>query len=253
MFKTIDAYYGKDGIKLVGYKSQMIAYTLAVLSRVTNKFLDLDSIWNEQCVISPSLYTELGGDMSAIYAKMLMGTSNITYRVKIAYTADNGRKMNKWEVRTVPQSELNKIKGTVLYGVMLLVKQLQPLVWNHILDVDAGIDIGTNSKKAACWTNLISKNIERGIRIPDGIISNTVEEEITPSMSRTIDKANSYDYETWRNLNLWGKSTGILSPKESAFMGSIYWQCKKGKELTFKQSRYALNVLEKAREAGWEE
>jgi hypothetical protein len=36
-------------------------------------------------------------------------------------------------------------------------------------------------------------------------------------------------------------------------MGSIYFWCKRGKELSYKQSRNALRILELAREAGWEE
>lgn len=252
LFRMIDAYYGKDGIKLVGYKSQMIAYTLATLSRITNKSLDLDAIWNEQCVISPSIYAEIGGDLSAIYAKLLTGNENITYRVKVPYTATNGRKLNKWEVRTIAKTEIDKLKSTVLYKVLLLVKQLQPLIWNHLLDVDAGIDISTNSKKSSCWTDLVAKNLDGKVTIPNDIISNAMAQILTPSMSKLIDDANSYDYETWHDINIWGKSTGKINPRDTAFMGSIYFWCKRGKELSYKQSRNALRILELAREAGWE-
>ena len=82
LFKTIDAYFGKDGINLIGYKANMIAFTISVLATITNKALNLDKIWNEQCVISPSVYNELGGDMSSVYAKILTGNGNVTYKFK---------------------------------------------------------------------------------------------------------------------------------------------------------------------------
>ena len=72
-------------------------------------------------------------------------------------------------------------------------------------------------------------------------------------MQKVSDDANKYDYETWLDINKWGKATGKISPRDTAFMGSIYYWCKRGKELSYKQSKYALNILDKARAAGWEE
>lgn len=56
LFRTIDAYYGKDGINLAGYKANMVAFTMSVLSKITNKAIDFESIWRQQSVITPSLY-----------------------------------------------------------------------------------------------------------------------------------------------------------------------------------------------------
>ena len=166
LFRTIDAYYGKDGINLAGYKANMVAFTMSALSKITNKAIDFESIWNQQSVISPSLYNELGGDVTTLYAKLLSGNSNITYKVKTTYIAASGRKTNKWEVKTVPDSELEKIKNTVLYQVMKLVISLYQGIWDHIMDVDEGANISVNTKRATCWSDLCSKNVWNGMIDP---------------------------------------------------------------------------------------
>ncbi len=253
LFKTIDAYYGKDGINLAGYKANMVAFTMSALSKISNKALDFETIWKQQSVITPSLYNEMGGDVTSVYAKLLTGNSSITYKVKTTSTTASGRKINKWEVKSVPNTELDKIKATVLYKVMNIVVKIQPGIWNHLTDVDEGTNISVNTKRASCWSALCSKNIWNNITIPSEVITSNEDYEMTPAMVRTAETANNYDYETWHDINIWGKETGLISPRDIAFMGSIYYWCKRGKELTYKQARYALRVLELARSKGWEE
>ncbi len=253
LFRTIDAYYGKSGINLAGYKANMVAFTMSVLSKITNKAIDFESIWNQQSIIAPSLYNELEGDVATVYAKLLTENNNLTYKVKTSYTSSSGKKLNKWEVKSVPESELNKLKDTVLYRVMKIVVELQPYVWNHLMDVDEGTNISTNTKRLACWSSLCAKNIGGNIKISPEILSSEEDFEVTPAMARVVETANNYDYETWHDLNIWGKDTGLISPRDAAFMGSIYYWCKRGKELTYKQARYALKILELARSNGWEE
>lgn len=253
LFRTIDAYYGKNGINLVGYKANMIAFTMAVLSSITKKAIDMLSIWNEQCVITPSVYNELDGDMPTLYAKILTGTDVVTYKVKVPHISATGKRTNKWEVKRVPDTDIAKIKETTLFKVMLLVAELKPYIWDHLMDVDEGTNIAVYTKKVDSWTSLCAKHIGKHIEVPEDILTTKVDPEMTPSMIRTTETANNYDYETWHDINIWGKKTGLISPRDAAFMGSIYWWCKKGKELTYKQAKYAMNVLEKARAAGWEE
>ena len=116
-----------------------------------------------------------------------------------------------------------------------------------------GTNISVNTKRATCWSNLCAKNVGSNIRIPSDILSSDENFEMTPAMIRMTEIANSYDYETWHDINIWGKETGLISPRDTAFMGSIYYWCKRGKELTYKQARYAMKVLELARSKGWEE
>ena len=252
LFRAIDAYYGKDGVKLAGFKSQMIAYTLATLSKISNKAIDLLSIWDEQSVVTPSLYNDLDGNLLPVYIKILMGTDSVSYKLKVTST-ENGRKRSRTETRTVPQADIDKIKETTLYKVLHVVKSLHPLVWEHLFDVDAGVAVDTNSKKPSCWSTLCEKHFENKVNIPDDVLTSKEDFEMTPAMTRMTETANSYDYETWHDINIWGKETGLISPRDTAFMGSIYYWCKRGKELTYKQARYAMKVLEQARSKGWEE
>ena len=50
LFKAIDAYYGKDGIALPGYKSNMVAYTVSLLSYVSNKDLERAMCYYSCCI-----------------------------------------------------------------------------------------------------------------------------------------------------------------------------------------------------------
>ena len=110
LFKAIDAYYGKDGIALPGYKSNMVAYTVSLLSYVSNKALDLDTIWREQCVITPAVYNEMTIDLYSIYAKLISGAEHITYKVKESYTTTDGRRKNRYVPKSIPIEDLNRLK-----------------------------------------------------------------------------------------------------------------------------------------------
>jgi len=252
LFRAIDAFYGKDGIKLAGYKSQMIAYTLATLARISNKAINLLSIWDEQCVVSPSLYKDLEGKLLPIYVKLATGNDVITYKVKLISVV-NGKKKASWLTKSVEKSDIQKIKDTTLYKVLVLVKSLYINIWEHISDVDAGVAIDTYCKKSSCWQSMLDRHFESKIAVPSDILSSQEEFEMTPAMMHVVDVANSYEFETWHVLSEWGKSTGNLTPRDSAFLGSIYFWCKRGKELTYKQARYAMKLIEKARAAGWDE
>ena len=231
----------------------MVAFTMAMLSKLSNKSIDFESIWEQQAIISPSLFKDLGGDVMPLYAKALAGNKNITYKVKSSVTTSNGKKRNKCEVKSVAESELNKIEDTVLYKIMKVVAELQSKIWDILMNVDEGTNISVNTKRASCWTDMCQKNILKGISLPSDVLTSNDVEEMTPAMLTLTEKANSYDYETWHDINIWGKETGLISPRDAAFMGSIYYWCKRGKELTYKQARYALRVLDNARSKGWEE
>ncbi|MCM1141218.1 MAG: AIPR family protein [Muribaculum sp.] len=253
LFRTIDAYFGKDGINLAGYKANMIAYSMAVISNLTNKALDFISIWNEQSIITPSVYREIDGNMPLLYAKILAGSDVITYKIKEPTITSTGKKANKWIVKHLTSSDIQKIKETTLYRVMCLVLELKPYIWEHIMDVEEGTNIATYTKKVGCWNALKSKNLGGHIKVSSDILTSQEEFAITPSMQKKIDLANDYDYGIWLDLNRWGKNYGLLTPREIAFMGNIYYSVKRGKDLSYKQAKWALSILEKARAAGWEE
>ena len=153
LFNTIDAYYGKDGIQLQGYKSNMVAYTLSALSWLSEKKLDLERIWKEQCVLSPSLLSELTIPIASIYARLINGVEHIFYKVVTEITTDeDGFTRYLGEIRDIPKEELNKLRATALYKVLLYVKKIEPIIWKVLIeDVEQGQNVNEWTKSQRCW------------------------------------------------------------------------------------------------------
>lgn len=258
LFKAIDALYGKDGIALPGYKSNMVAYTMALLSLNSGRALNLDCIWEEQCVISPSVYNELSIDIYSVYAKLLCGAEHITYKIKEAYTATNGKRMNRYVAKEIPEEDIKRIKGTMLYRILLYVKKVEPFIYNHITKINEGENINEWTKKTLCWDALKTKLANEGTKynIPADLLGKTgdVDVEITEGQKKKMDEFSEVDAETWFSLNQWSKDNpGELTPKEQAFIGQVAFNVKRNRSLTYKQSKWALDIYEKAVDAGWNE
>lgn len=258
LFKGIDALYGKDGLALPGYKSNMIAYTMSLLSLNSCRALNLDAIWNEQCVISPSVYNELTLDIYNVYAKLLCGAEHITYKIKESYTDGNGRRKNRYVPKEIPQEDIERLKATMLYKVLLYVKNIEPFVYKHLIDVDEGKNINEWTKSTLCWDALKTKLSQEGDKynIPAELLGGVgdVDEEITEGQKKKIDEAKGVDPEKWFSLSEWSKDNpGKLTPKEQAFTGQLVHFSKEGRTLSYKLSKWALDIYEKAVDAGWNE
>lgn len=258
LFKGIDALYGKDGLALPGYKSNMVAYTMSLLSLKSNRALNLDAIWNEQCVISPSVYNELTLDIYNVYAKLLCGAEHITYKIKESYTDANDRRKNRYVPKEIPQEDIERLKATMLYKVLLYVKNIEPFVYKHLIDVDEGKNINEWTKSTLCWDALKTKLSQEGDKynVPAELLGGVgdVDEEITEGQKKKIDEAKGVDSEKWFSLSEWSKDNpGKLTPKEQAFIGQLVHFSKEGRNLSYKLSKWALDLYEKALEAGWNE
>ena len=69
-----------------------------------------------------------------------------------------------------------------------------------------------------------------------------------------IIKVKEVETDKWFALNKWSKDNpGELTPKEQAFIGQVAFSSKRGRALTYKQSKWALDIYEKAVDAGWNE
>jgi len=257
LFKAIDAFYGKDGLALPGYKSNMVAYTLSALSHLSSKKLDLLKIWNEQYVITPSVQNELTIDILSVYAKLLCGAEHITFKVKVPYKTAEGKWKNHYEVREISKEDIEKIKATALYRVMQHVKKIEKLIWDHIVNVDEGTNINEWTKATRCWDALKTKLDNEGqkVAIPAELIASAgeAEAEVNEAQQRTIDDAATYDRAVWFSINSWAKESSALTPRETSFMGQFGYIIARGRPYTYKQARWALQILEKAKEAGWQE
>ena len=84
--------------------------------------------------------------------------------------------------------------------------------------------------------------------------SGDIDLEITEGQQKVINSAAEIAANTWFSINNWSKENyGKLSPKEQAFIGQVGFLIKRGNTLTYKQSKYAFDIMEKAENAGWKE
>ena len=256
LFKAIDAYYGKDGIGLPGYKSNMVAYTMSLLSLQSSKSLNLDAIWDEQCPLSPVIYNELSTSIYTVYAKLISGSEHITYKVKESYTDRNGKRRNRYIPREIPKDNIDKVRNTLLFKVLEYVKSIQPLVYDHIININEGENINEWTKKTLCWDALKAKigNESDLYKFPPSLCSSKgdLDAEVTEGQQKVINTAAEVPADIWFSINKWSKeNNGKLTPKDQAFIGQAGFIVKQGRRLTYKQSKYALDVMEKAENAGW--
>ena len=256
LFKAIDALYGKDGIALPGYKSNMVAYTMSALAFLSGKKLDLISIWNEQYVMTPSIQTNMTIDIYSVYAKLLNGQQHITYKVKEQYTTTEGKKRNRYVNVDIPKGDLEKLKQTTLYRVLEFVRKLEPIIWAHIVNVDEGTNINEWTKSTRCWDALKTKlNGSSITALPKNVLSATddQETEINEAQKEVISQAEEIDAEVWFSINRWGREHDGLTPAEVSFIGNFAYMIRRGRPYTYKQAKWALSIYEKAENAGWEE
>lgn len=257
LFKAIDAYYGKDGITLPGYKSNMVAYTLSALAFLSGKKLDLISIWNEQYVMNLSVHNNMTIDIYSVYAKLINGQHHISYKLKEEYKTIEGKKRNRYVSVDIPKEDLEKLKQTTLYRVLEFVKRIEPIIWDHIVNVDEGTNINEWTKSTRCWDALKAKLNNQGssTALPKDVLAATSDQEteINEAQQSIISKAGEIDASTWFSINKWGKENNGLTPVEVSFIGNFAYMVKRGRPYTYKQARWALSIYEKAEDAGWSE
>ncbi len=256
LFKAIDAFYGKDGIALPGYKSNMVAYTLSALSMLSGKKLDLNSIWNEQYVMNLSVQTTMTIDLYSVYAKLVNGQQHISYKVKEQYTTTEGKKRNRFVNVDIPKEDLEKLKNTTLYRVLEHVKKIEPVIWDHVVNVDEGTNINEWTKSTRCWDALKTKLNNQGADffVPINLLAATSEQEteINEAQQAVINAAGDIDAETWCSISKWVKEHDGLTPAEISFIGNFAYMVKRNRPYTYKQAKWALAIYEKVKRLGWQ-
>ena len=257
LFKAVDAFYGRDGIALPGYKSNMVAYTLSALAFLSSKRLDLAAIWAEQNVMSLAVLSKMTIDLYSVYAKLINGQHHISYKIKEQYITTEGRKRNRFVNVDIPKEELDKLKQTTLYHVLEFVKKIEPVIWDHIVNVDEGTNINEWTKASRCWDTLKVKlnNQSPMLGLPKNVLSETSgqETEMNEAQQSVITEAGKIEAETWFSINKWAKDYGGLTPAETSFIGNFAYMIKRNRPFTYKQARWALSIYEKAEGAGWHE
>ena len=232
---------------------------MSVLSYNPGKALDLDTIWDEQCVINQSVYNELTIDIYSVYAKLVCGAEHVTYKVKESYVGADGKRRNHYNSKEIPAGDLALLKKTTLYQVLLYVKKIQPIIYAHLVtEVNEGENINEWTKKSLCWDGLKTKlgNLGEKYDFPQELCSEVgdLDIEVTEGQKKVISAAMEIDPDIWFSINKWGKENGsVLPPREISFIGNVGWYIKHNKPLTYKQAKWALDILERAEDAGWKE
>lgn len=256
LFKAIDSFYGKDGITLPGYKSNMVAYTLSALAMLSGKKLDLISIWNEQYVMNLSVQNNMTIDIYSVYAKLVNGQQHISYKVKEQYTTAEGKKRNRFVSVDIPKEDLEKLKATILYRVLEHVKKIEPLIWDHVVNVDEGTNINEWTKSVRCWDALKAKLNNQGaaFSLPKNTLAaaSDQEAEINEAQQAVITEAGNIDEGVWFSINKWGKENDGLTPAEVSFIGNFAYMVRRNRPYTYKQAKWALSIYEKAEGLGWQ-
>ena len=134
---------------------------------------------------------------------------------------------------------------------------MQPFIYSHIIEVNEGENINEWSKKTLCWDALKTKLSSQGTyyNIPAELCSTSgdLDTEVTEGQQKFINEAATIDTDVWFSINKWSKENpGELTPKEQAFVGQVGFNLKRNRSLTYKQSKWALDILDKAKEKGWE-
>ena len=254
LFKTIDAYYGKGGLELPGYKSNMVAYTMAAISKLSEGKIDLSAIWSEQFVISQAVQNELTIDISTVYAKLLCGAEHVTYKIKETYKTDDGKTKNRYLAREIPDDDIKKIKATTLYQVMHYVAKIEKTIWEHITRVDEGTNINEWTKSTRCWDALKAKfDTMPALKMPEELKVGKGDDpdQLTDAQKQKMAEAKGHGEDVWFSIHQWAKETEAFTPKEIAFIGQFAFIVKRNRNFTYKQAKWALDLYEKASNAGW--
>ena len=197
LFKHIDKCVQKKN--LGGYKANMTAYILALLSYKTNQKIDLDEIWEFQSI----------------------------------------------------KDELNQI-----------IEDLIPFVWKHINDTPPNKrNIGEYCKIAECWTKLkdksntvtdINDNIVNFVGVTNSKIDSEIV-ELNPEELKLIDEAEKVNPDTWFSIAKWSKEENHFTPFDRKLIYNIGVVRSRKKDLSIKQAKQAIRILNESIAKGFSE
>ena len=152
-----------------------------------------------------------------------------------------------WENQVVQQSVIDKIE------------ELLPMIWNHLTGANSASsqssNVGEWSKKPECWNRLKLKLGEYekfGIELMQ-TETNDDGSYLNEAQQSRIQEAEAIEANYWFGLANWAKSRDLLSPLErkTAFnFGTMRSRNRAFKSL--KQAQFALKIVEKAVELGYQ-
>jgi hypothetical protein len=187
-------------LDLGGYRANVVAYTLAWLSRETNQRIDLRKIWQRQVVGEP---------------------------------------------------------------LQTAIKTVAPKAYNHLVDYAAGRNVTEMAKKEECWMRFRDTKIElpsiTGDLEPLGAGKPTLgfitgSEETPKRKERNSDACESVQRvreELWPMLASWGEESGYLQKWQITICKNLHSKMLKGRRLRQDESEALLDMLDVARDKGF--
>lgn len=153
-----------------------------------------------------------------------------------------------WENQCVQQEVIDKIE------------ELIPIVWSHIIGSTTTGNQSSNAnewtKKPECWNRLKVK-----IDDLDHFSGNMIQLEtnddgsyLNEAQQQRIAEANKIEPNYWFRLANWAKAQDMLTPMERKASFNFGTMSSRGRKIkTLKQAMFALKIVERAKEKGFEE
>lgn len=139
------------------------------------------------------------------------------------------------------------------------VEQLVPIVWEHLTGGSSGgnqsSNVGEWSKKPDCWSKLKLKLGEidkfgEDLMQPD---TNDDGSYLNETQQSRIKEAEAIEPNYWFGLANWAKSRNLLTPIERKAAFNFGTMKSRNRGITsLKQAVFALKIVEKAKELGYE-
>ena len=152
-----------------------------------------------------------------------------------------------WEHQKVQNEVLNRLE------------ELIPLVWTHLTNNNGGgnqsSNVGEWSKKVECWNRLKVK-LGDFQKFGQELMQSETNEDgsyLNEAQQSQIKEAEAVEPNYWFSLSSWAKKNDLLTPidRKAAFnFGTMRSRDRSFK--TLKQAQYALKLVEKAIELGFE-
>lgn len=173
---------------------------------------------------------------------------NTYLMASIAFLSDKNLDLTYiWEHQAVQKEVIDKIEDLI------------PMVWGHITGSTStgsqSSNVGEWSKKPECWNRLKLRLSDFDKFDPSLMQSETNEDgsNLNEAQQEKIKKAEEIDANYWFGLANWAKTRDLLSPLErkAAFnFGTMRSRNRAFKSL--KQAQFALKIVEKAEELGYQ-
>ena len=152
-----------------------------------------------------------------------------------------------WEHQSVQKEVLDK------------VEELVPIVWEHLTGTSSGgnqsSNVGEWTKKPDCWNKLKLKLGEID-KFDESLMQPETNEDgsyLNETQQKRIQEAEAIEANYWFALANWSKSRDLLTPIERKAAFNFGTMRSRNRSFTsLKQALFALNILKKAKELGFE-